>query len=140
MSDTAKQLTIKTGIVERTFKELLSYIKEEGELRQKVEDIKADSSADSGRVKQAENCLSETLTVIPDTKKRLKKGCADLDEHVASLLANEKLETHPNRPQLTKAIEILAKISTEHTGLIANPQCLIQASTEEKKEEVEELI
>eukprot|EP01068_Selenidium_serpulae_P004471 Selendium_serpulae@DN3586_c0_g1_i2.p1 len=120
-------------VVERTWKELKYYHDEVNQQRQALEKMKEDKQ-ESGRTKQQQNCIEETLLVIKTTEKRLTTGAETLDEFLATKYASEvkaKLEGKPaegeagNMALLDKALKALQALAAEHPELQLPPlQCL----------------
>merc|ERR1712121_171346 len=66
-----RQLTIKTGVVKRLYKEKNMYEKESKQMEEKVEKMKA-AGEDEYNIKKQIEVKNESLAMVPDCKKRLK--------------------------------------------------------------------
>jgi len=80
-ADYKKQLKIKTGAVRRTHKEYMSYQKEADKQKAKLQKMK-DDKKDEHDIKAFQQCLEETIQMIPNTKTRLEAIMADLTEYM----------------------------------------------------------
>ncbi|GAA5899719.1 Rbl2p [Sporobolomyces salmoneus] len=83
MSNAARQLSIKTGVVNRLVKEVASY-KTEAEAAKATADKMEAEEEDEYEVKQARRVQADSLQMIPDSEKRLAKAIEDLEELVMS--------------------------------------------------------
>ncbi|GLJ46652.1 hypothetical protein SUGI_0983170 [Cryptomeria japonica] len=81
---TLKALKIKTGSCKRILKELHSYEKEVDREAAKTAAMK-EKGADPYDLKQQENVLAESRMMLPDCRKRLESGLADLQGMLAGL-------------------------------------------------------
>ncbi|GAA6009092.1 hypothetical protein JCM11491_005744 [Sporobolomyces phaffii] len=82
MSTAARQLSIKTGVVNRLVKEVESY-KQEAQQTQVIADKMQANGDDEYEVKQARRIHADSLQMIPDSEKRLAKAISELEELVA---------------------------------------------------------
>eukprot|EP01125_Pyxidicula_operculata_P000316 TRINITY_DN10371_c0_g1_i1.p1 TRINITY_DN10371_c0_g1~~TRINITY_DN10371_c0_g1_i1.p1 ORF type:complete len:114 (-),score=19.00 TRINITY_DN10371_c0_g1_i1:50-391(-) len=73
-----KKLRILTGSCKRLHKELLSYLNEEKDEREKMIKMKNNPNTEPYALKQQEEVLKETLSVIPDIRTRLESLYYDL--------------------------------------------------------------
>lgn len=70
MSDPrTRQLTIKTGIVRRLYKEKLSYEKEADQQKNRILKLKA-SGSDDHVMRKEDEVLQESLMMVPDCQRR----------------------------------------------------------------------
>ncbi|BGP11030.1 hypothetical protein JCM10049v2_006924 [Rhodotorula toruloides] len=83
MASQTRQLAIKTGVVNRTVKELQSYREEAVELKKRADAMEA-AGEDEYEVRQQRKVQAESQQMIPDTEKRLAKAVAELEELLAS--------------------------------------------------------
>ncbi|GAA5996778.1 hypothetical protein JCM5350_007785 [Sporobolomyces pararoseus] len=83
MSNAARQLSIKTGVVNRLVKEVASYKSEAEQTKATADKMEADGE-DEYEVKQARKVHADSLQMIPDSEKRLAKAVEELEELVAS--------------------------------------------------------
>ncbi|GAA5846262.1 hypothetical protein JCM5353_005386 [Sporobolomyces roseus] len=83
MSSTTRQLSIKTGVVNRLVKEVASYQNEAEQTKQTADQMEANGE-DEYEVRQARKVHADSLQMIPDSEKRLAKAVDDLEELVAS--------------------------------------------------------
>ncbi|GAA5969914.1 hypothetical protein JCM3765_000367 [Sporobolomyces pararoseus] len=83
MSNAARQLSIKTGVVNRLVKEVESYEQEAEQTKAIAAKMEADGE-DEYEVKQAKKVHADSLQMIPDSEKRLAKAIEELKELVAS--------------------------------------------------------
>jgi tubulin-specific chaperone A len=77
MADPRKTLRIKTGVVKRLAKEKVSYEKEAGEQRQRIQ-IYKDQGKDEHDIRKQEEVLRECVMMIPDCQRRLVKAFDEL--------------------------------------------------------------
>jgi len=103
---TLKSLKIKTGVVKRMKKEVLTYEKEEQSQRKAVSDMKA-GGAEAYDVKKKQELLDETLTVLPVSRRRLEEGMADLQE-VLGELPNGGVVAEDAAPEAKESAEVVA--------------------------------
>ncbi|XP_067667202.1 tubulin-specific chaperone A-like [Haliotis asinina] len=74
-----KQIKIRTGVVKRLTKEKSMYEKEVETLEARVNKLK-EEGADEHDVRKQTEVLQESRMMIPDTKKRLKTACEELNQ------------------------------------------------------------
>lgn len=79
----SRQLAIRTGVVNRIAKELVSYTNESEMLKQRVEKMEA-AQEDEYEVRQQKRVYADSLQMIPDSEKRLEKAILDLQELLAT--------------------------------------------------------
>merc|ERR1712025_1447889 len=72
-----KKLRIQTGVVKRCGKEKLSYRKEADMQREKIEKMKAEGKEEAD-IKKMNECMQESLMMIPDCHRRLEKAVNEL--------------------------------------------------------------
>jgi len=72
-----KKLRIATGVVKRCGKEKLSYRKEADMQRDKIEKMKTEGR-DEIEIRKMNECMQESLMMIPDCHRRLEKAINDL--------------------------------------------------------------
>ncbi|KAK8396808.1 hypothetical protein O3P69_005046 [Scylla paramamosain] len=78
MSETRlKQLRIKTGVLKRCCKELISYQKEAEQIQEKIKKMQ-DEGQEVYYIKKQDLLLQETQNVIPDCQKRFNSAFQDL--------------------------------------------------------------
>ncbi|GAA5880882.1 hypothetical protein JCM16303_005160 [Sporobolomyces ruberrimus] len=83
MSSAERQLSIKTGVVNRLVKEVASY-RQEADATKARADRMEENGEDEHEVKQARRVHADSLQMIPDSEKRLARAVEDLEELVAS--------------------------------------------------------
>ncbi|RUP00767.1 tubulin binding cofactor A [Jimgerdemannia flammicorona] len=76
-----KDLKIKTGVVKRTHKELIYYVKEATHQQGRIDKMTADG-ADEHDVRKQYEVLEETNMMLPDVKKRLAVAYKELQDIV----------------------------------------------------------
>lgn len=76
-ADTQRQLKIKTGVVKRITREYESYQKEIQRDKNRIDKLR-DSSADEHQIRKQEEVLAETISMVPNTRKRLQDALEDL--------------------------------------------------------------
>mmetsp|Transcript_23436 Transcript_23436/g.56939 ORF Transcript_23436/g.56939 Transcript_23436/m.56939 type:complete len:124 (-) Transcript_23436:99-470(-) len=115
--DTEKLVRIKTGVVKRTHKELLAYVQEEKDQRDRIELMKG-SGQDVHDIKQQQEVLNDTLNVLPDTMCRLQKAHEDL----ADILVDASMELGvPD--EIAEGVEL-----TEQQSLILDARAALAAA------------
>lgn len=76
-SDYKKQLKVKSGIVKRITREFESYEKEVAKDKDRISKLR-ESGSDEHTIKKQEDVLQETLSMLPNTRKRLQDAVEDL--------------------------------------------------------------
>ena len=79
-----RKLKIQTGVVKRCGKEKISYRKEADQQKQKVEKMKAEGREEI-EIKKMNECVQESLMMIPDCHRRLEKAVSDLQNLIEEL-------------------------------------------------------
>ncbi|CAD7963086.1 unnamed protein product [Amoebophrya sp. A25] len=87
-AEDARQLKIKLGTVKRSKKEYDFYVKEEIKQRDTVKQM-TEAGRDKYDIKQQQECLNETLTVLPEAKKRLEKYAVELNSFLKEAFPDE---------------------------------------------------
>lgn len=77
MDPRLRALKIKTGVVKRTGKEKLSYRTEADQQKAKLDKMKAEGK-DEHDVRKMDECMQESLMMIPDCHRRLEKASGEL--------------------------------------------------------------
>ena len=77
MDPRLKKLRIATGVVKRCGKEKLSYRKEADMQREKIEKMKVEGKEEAD-IKKMNECMQESLMMIPDCHRRLEKAVNEL--------------------------------------------------------------
>jgi len=86
MADPAllKQLQIKSGVIRRYVKEYHHYEKEAEKQLEKIQQMKADPTADEYVIKKAGEILQETRSMLPITAGNVKKYAQELQQIITS--------------------------------------------------------
>ena len=79
-----RKLKIQTGVVKRCGKEKLSYRKEANQQKEKVEKMKTEGREEI-EIKKMNECVQESLMMIPDCHRRLEKAIGELQALVEEL-------------------------------------------------------
>jgi len=79
------------------------YFKEKEDQEAKIQKMR-DASADSHDIKKQQEVLTETTTMIPDTRGRLETGLGDLQ----ALVADEATQALGGAPELAEATTVIA--------------------------------
>lgn len=93
-SDYKKQLKIKTGIVKRITREFESYEKEVAKDKERIAKLR-DGGSDDHTIKKQEDVLQETLSMLPNTRKRLQDAVEDLTTHMREHENDEGFKESP---------------------------------------------
>lgn len=101
-----KQIKIKTGVIKRYSKEKSMYEKEAKDQEAKIERMKTEGK-DEHDIKKQREVLQESITMIPDCKRRYQKALQELDE---DLKKNEDLK---DTEEYIAALEMME--ATKHT-------------------------
>jgi tubulin-specific chaperone A len=101
-TETKRNLKIKTGIVRRTVKELESYQKEVALDQERIEKFKKTDRSEHS-VKKQEQVLSETISMIPETRRRLNKALEGLEE-----IINQNVNLEQSEDWIS-ALQVLSK-------------------------------
>ncbi len=113
MENTAilKQLKIKTGTLNRNVKDYRSYANERDKQQERLEKLKAESD-DSGKIRQNEEALAETIAMLPHSKSRIQTSSDELEALVGSAPSDisEAEEIMNANKALTDAKEFLSFI------------------------------
>ena len=113
-----RKLKIQTGVVKRCGKEKVSYRKEANQQKEKVEKMKAEGREEI-EIKKMNECVQESLMMIPDCHRRLEKAVTDLQNLIEELepdFGNQDLkegEAPPGHKEMSDAKTAL-KDSEEH--------------------------
>lgn len=75
--DNKKQLKIKSGIVKRITREFESYLKEVAKDKDRIEKLR-ENGAEAHDIRKQEEVLQETISMVPNTRKRLQDALEDL--------------------------------------------------------------
>ncbi|KAI8815047.1 tubulin binding cofactor A [Cladochytrium replicatum] len=81
-----RELKIKTGVVNRTYKELLSYRKEAVTQQHRIDSL-IEKGEDFHTIRKQKEVLEETNQMIPDNQQRLAKARQELTELLQNLEA-----------------------------------------------------
>ena len=114
-----RQLKIKTGVVKRCGKEKVSYRKEANQQMEKVEKMKKEGREDI-EIKKMNECVQESLMMIPDCHRRLEKAVGELQNMIEELepdfgnLAVKEGEPIPPGYNEMKDAKTALKDSDEH--------------------------
>ena len=76
-ADNKRQLKIKFGVVKRITREYDSYQKEIQRDKDRIEKLR-DNSAGEHTIRKQEEVLAETISMVPNTRKRLQDALEDL--------------------------------------------------------------
>jgi Tubulin binding cofactor A. len=76
-ADTKRQLKIKSGVVKRITREYDSYQKEIQRDKDRIIKLK-DNDAGEHSIRKQEEVLSETISMVPNTRKRLQDALEEL--------------------------------------------------------------
>merc|ERR1712223_427447 len=98
---------ISTGVVKRCGKEKLSYRKEADMQREKIEKMKVEGK-DEADIKKMNECMQESLMMIPDCHRRLEKAVNELKP-----LHDELEKEFPESKEVIEAQQAL-ETSEEH--------------------------
>jgi tubulin-specific chaperone A len=79
-----KKLKIQTGVVKRCGKEKVSYRKEANQQKEKVEKMKKEGREEI-EIKKMNECVQESLMMIPDCHRRLEKALDALTNLIEEL-------------------------------------------------------
>ena len=79
VTQTLRQLKIKTGSVSRIVKDHISYKKEKTQLEEKIDKLKADG-AEEGMIKRVEQDLADTIAMLPSLKTKIEEAIDALEE------------------------------------------------------------
>lgn len=85
-----KQLRIKSGAVKRINREYHSYEEELGQERQRMEKMRTEGASDY-TIKKQQDVIQETISMLPNSKKRLQDAVEDLQAFLTENSANADL-------------------------------------------------
>ena len=102
-----KQLRIKTGVCQRTYKEYLSYREEEKREQEVLEKMKSEST-DEFMIRQQTNVVKESQMMIPDSKQRLRVALDELSNLIDSLEENEDMKDNQRFLEAKQAINSIS--------------------------------
>eukprot|EP01126_Amoeba_proteus_P002477 TRINITY_DN10766_c0_g1_i3.p1 TRINITY_DN10766_c0_g1~~TRINITY_DN10766_c0_g1_i3.p1 ORF type:complete len:118 (+),score=13.77 TRINITY_DN10766_c0_g1_i3:76-429(+) len=91
MAEQIRLLRIKTGSCSRLLKDWKAYQEEEIAQRELIQRLK-EQRANPSDLKQQENVLAETLTMLPDTRGRLEDAFLDLVAMLDEIDSNDSLQ------------------------------------------------
>ena len=89
-ADLVKQLKIKSGIVRRIAREYESYEKEIKKDRERIAKLKDQGESDY-TIKKQEEVLQETISMLPNTRKRLGEALEDARNFMKENDTNQEL-------------------------------------------------
>lgn len=101
---TVRNLKIKTGVVKRLGKELISYGKEVEQEQARLDKLK-DNGADIHDINKQKEVLEESQQMIPDCKRRLNLAYKELTE-LCELMTKENAEI-ANSKEMEEAKKVL---------------------------------
>ncbi|KAH8120002.1 tubulin binding cofactor A [Phellopilus nigrolimitatus] len=105
-----RQLKIKTGVVNRLFKEHKSYLKETGDLEKNLQRLEAqdpEAGDNAWEIKNGKNMLKETKKVVAETAGRLETGAGQLRDLVNSVERDDRFSGSEELEAAKKALEVL---------------------------------
>jgi len=102
-----KKLRISTGVVKRCGKEKISYRKEADMQKGKIEKMKTEGR-DEIEIRKMNECMQESLMMIPDCHRRLEKAINELKPLL------EELETEFAESKEVTEAKTALEASTEH--------------------------
>mmetsp|Transcript_24437 Transcript_24437/g.61425 ORF Transcript_24437/g.61425 Transcript_24437/m.61425 type:complete len:140 (-) Transcript_24437:302-721(-) len=115
-AEDARQCKIKLGTVKRSRKEYEFYLKEESKQRFLVQKM-TDEDKCKHDIKQQQECLNETLTVLPEAKKRLEKFAVELNSFLSETFDDTDFSTAEEEAGKDEAAEG-DKILLESKGVL----------------------
>lgn len=104
-ADTKRQLKIKSGIVRRITREFESYQKEILKDKDRIEKLR-DNGGTENDIRKQEEVLQETISMVPNTRKRLQDGLEDLMNFMKE---NDTVEEIITSEEWTEASVIISK-------------------------------
>eukprot|EP00842_Homolaphlyctis_polyrhiza_P000106 jgi/Hompol1/1096/HPOL_001629-RA len=117
---TLKELKIKSGVLKRTGKELLSYKKEAEKQQARIDKLVADG-ADNADIRKQHEVLDETVQILPDTKRRLEIAYKELVDALAAFAVSiSAIEMPPKRRSISVLISTIMGSDTRHICSPAN--------------------
>jgi tubulin-specific chaperone A len=118
-----KKLKIQTGVVKRCGKEKLSYRKEANHQKEKLEKMKKEGKDDM-EIKKMNEQVQESLMMIPDCHRMLKKGVKELKNLIEELESDfgnlEETEGQDNPPGSKEMSEAKAALKDSEAHLKAD--------------------
>jgi len=102
-----KKLRISTGVVKRCGKEKLSYRKEADMQKEKIEKMKTEGR-DEIEIRKMNECMQESLMMIPDCHRRLEKAINEMKPLL------EELETEFSESKEVTDAKTALEASEEH--------------------------
>ncbi|CAD7963893.1 unnamed protein product [Amoebophrya sp. A120] len=118
-AEDARQLKIKLGTVKRSRKEYDFYVKEEEKQRTLVQKMTEEGSCKHD-IKQQQECLNETLTVLPEAKKRLEKYAVELKAYLSDNFDEE------DYPTTAESGEEAAESSDKNAAVLLESKVLLE--------------
>jgi tubulin-specific chaperone A len=110
--DTKKQLKIKSGIVKRITREFESYQKEIVKDKDRIEKLR-DNGAGEHEIRKQEEVLQETISMVPNTRKRLQDALEELTNFMKD---NDTVEDLITSEEWTEATTIVGKAQETISG------------------------
>src|SRR5574343_944028 len=111
-ADNKKQLKIKSGIVRRITREYESYQKEIAKDKDRIEKLR-DNGAGEHDIRKQEEVLQETISMVPNTRKRLQDALEELCNHMKD---NDTDEVLIASEEWTEASTIVSKAQETISG------------------------
>lgn len=111
-ADTKRQLKIKSGIVRRITREFESYQKEILKDKDRIEKLR-DNDGTESEIRKQEEVLQETISMVPNTRKRLQDGLEDLMNFMKE---NDTVEEVITSEEWNEASVIISKAQETISG------------------------
>lgn len=111
-ADTKRQLKIKSGIVRRITREFESYQKEILKDKDRIEKLR-DNGGTESEIRKQEEVLQETISMVPNTRKRLQDGLEDLMNFMKE---NDTVEEVITSEEWNEASVIISKAQETISG------------------------
>jgi tubulin-specific chaperone A len=109
--DANRQLKIKTGVVKRITREYDSYQNEVKRDRDRIVKLR-DNNAGEYSIRKQEEVLNETISMIPNTRKRLQDALDDLSNFMKDNDTEQKLTESEEWAEATQVVEIARQVFT----------------------------
>ena len=110
--DSKRQLKIKSGIVKRITREFESYLKEVAKDKDRIEKLR-ENGAEAHDVRKQEEVLQETISMVPNTRKRLQDALEDLCNFMKDNDTDEELM---RTEEWTEASTVVSKAQETISG------------------------
>ena len=111
-ADSKRQIKIKSGMVKRITREYESYEQEIKKDKERINKLR-EAEADEHDLRKQEEVLQESISMLPNTKRRLQEAHEELKNLMKEL---DSIEELTSSEEWQEATEILTRAETQVLG------------------------